>query len=78
MNAASKKAKELKAGTQGEVSLLVAVWKNEKKGSLMDDELEKIEKLIWFNNHLTLEQVAKLQEIANDLIKEKEVEYDVA
>ena len=43
----------------------------------MDDELEKIEKLIWFNNHLTLEQIAKLQEIANDLIKEKEVKYDM-
>lgn len=44
----------------------------------MDEELEKIERLIWFNNHLDLEQLKKLQEIAHDITKEKEVEYDVA
>lgn len=44
----------------------------------MDEELEKIERLIWFNHHLNLEQLKKLQDIAHDLMKEKEVEYDVA
>lgn len=34
MNAASKKAKELKAETEGEVSLPATVWKNEKKEGL--------------------------------------------
>lgn len=42
----------------------------------MDEELAKIEKLIWFNNHLTLKQLERLREIANDLTTEKEVEYD--
>lgn len=36
----------------------------------MNDELEKIEKLIWLNNHLTLKQLERLQGVAEDLINE--------
>jgi len=38
----------------------------------MDEELEKIETLIWFNNNLSLDELNKLKELANDILIQRE------
>jgi len=38
----------------------------------MDEELKKIEALIWFNNNLSLDELNKLKELANDIVIQRE------